>query len=79
MDLEGNYSGSSQPVMTGDFHAFSKTPVRLDTPYNQCGPTSGRNGNPWAIAPLSSPGVNPDEARFCLDPNLPSDPSHSSP
>lgn len=79
MDLEGNYSGSSEPVMTGDFHNFSKTPFHLDTPYNQCGPTSGRNGNPWNIAPLSSPGVNPDQARFCLDPNLPSDPSHSSP
>jgi hypothetical protein len=79
MNLEGDYSGSSAPVTTGDFVNFSKTPVHDDSPYNQCGPTSGRSGNPWNIAALASPGVNPGKAYFCLDPNLPSDPSHSSP
>lgn len=79
MSLEGNYSGSRSPVMTGDFVNFSKTPFHDDSPYNQCGPASGRNGNPWGIAMADGPGTNPDKARFCLDPNLPSDPSHSSP
>jgi hypothetical protein len=78
MALDGAYSGSSAPVSTGNFQTFSQTPVHTDSPYKQCSPESGHNGNPWGIAPLDPPGVNPFPARFCLDPNLPSDPSHSS-
>jgi hypothetical protein len=78
MNLDGTNSGSSAPVVTGDFTNFSKTPFHVDTPYNQCGPVSGRNGNPWGISMLDGPGANPGSARFCLDPNLPSDPTHSS-
>ncbi|EIE99376.1 golvesin C-terminal-like domain-containing protein [Saccharomonospora glauca] len=79
IDLDGNYSGSNLPVVKGDFHTFSQTPIHADSPYNRCGPTSGRNGNPWAIAIADPPGANPDGATFCLDVNLPPDPSHSSP
>ncbi len=79
MDAAGNYSGSSAPVLKGDFNNFSKIPLPGDSPYNQCGPASGRYGNPWNIALLDPPGVDPSPARFCLDPNLASDPSHSSP
>jgi hypothetical protein len=78
MKPDGTYSGAITPVTTGDFVNFSKSPFHDDTPYGQCGASSGRSGNPWSIDMIDGPGHIPSEARFCLDPSLPADPSHSS-
>jgi hypothetical protein len=82
MDLNGAYSGSNQPVMSGDFQSFSRLPFPFPppSPYEACDFATGRSGNPWDISaiPPEDPGVNPPRAHFCLDKNLPSDQSHSS-
>ncbi|MFJ4770373.1 hypothetical protein ACIP88_14805 [Streptomyces uncialis] len=68
MGLNGVTLPSSLPVITGDFTAFSRvvTLDAADTPYSQCGQTTGRGGNPWGIDPTSSAGTNP-AGRNCFD------------
>lgn len=82
-DLEGRYTASSQPVMRGDFYAFSKDPyAHGETPYGGCDANvrGERVGNPWIIQFDDAAGVNPPFSRFCLSNGdlIRPDPSHSS-
>ncbi|BCB88663.1 golvesin C-terminal-like domain-containing protein [Phytohabitans suffuscus] len=87
MSLTGGNSGSSAPVWRGDFRNFSALPDPNQTfplwpnPWGPCDSATDRSGNPWDMSPLpwpDDPGVNPDDASFCLDRSIPRDPSHSS-
>lgn len=76
IDQTGAYTNSASPLLKGDFEAFSAV-IDLTghgMPYGECGPTTGRSGNPWGIdVGLDGPGVNPS-GKFCSWPSTsPSD------
>jgi hypothetical protein len=77
VDKYGNPTGGA-PVQAGDWPDFSETPVTSlypsPDPWNPCyiGPTttglnfiSRRDGNPWGLAMLTSPGDLSSSAGFC--------------
>jgi hypothetical protein len=89
MALDGTYSGSSAPVVNGNFYYFSRIPDPNETfplwenPYGDCGAATGQSGNPWGMSyeedlVPEDPGIDPATAHFCLDVNLPTDSEYSS-
>lgn len=88
MTTTGGSTSSNQPVWRGDFQNFSNPPDPNEeyplwpNPFGPCDSATDRSGNPWnmsaAAIPPQDPGHNPDSAHFCLDRDLPRDPSHSS-
>ncbi|WP_188316828.1 hypothetical protein, partial [Solihabitans fulvus] len=79
VNLDGTASGSSQPVLTGDFRNFSSTGALLtDTPYGNCSAGSGRTGNPWDLPVASASDTDPGTGHFCANAdNLAPDPNYS--
>jgi hypothetical protein len=78
ISLDGNFSGSSSPVVKGDFQGFSHLPIVPTSPYGSCDSGTDKSGNPWSIGPTDAAGTNPSPAHFCLDSSLPIDPAYSS-
>jgi hypothetical protein len=87
MTLTGGSTTANGPVWSGNFLNFSKLPdpnqdfPLWPNPYGPCDSATDRSGNPWdmSTAPIpEDPGKNPDHAHFCVDRNIPRDPSHSS-
>lgn len=86
MSLEGGFSKSSAPVITGDFQKFSALPdpnqdyPLWPNPFGPCDAATDRSGNPWDISVdvPPAPGADPPHAHFCLDRNLAIDPPYSS-
>ncbi|MFI1726954.1 hypothetical protein ACH41F_38265, partial [Streptomyces sp. NPDC020489] len=68
MKLDGEMVLSSEPVITGDFKAFSRVAAVSgnDTPYGYCDQLSGHGGNPWGIDLSDGPGVN-RAGKTCFD------------
>ncbi|MHB9858380.1 carbohydrate-binding protein [Streptomyces sp. YIM S03343] len=83
IDLDGNYTGSSAPVTTGDFYHFSgidaplPTPDQSEHPYASCDITTGHGGNPWNIGAIDDAGIDPSNAHFCNAPGKSPDPNFS--
>ncbi|MFJ6673306.1 hypothetical protein ACIQMJ_19525 [Actinosynnema sp. NPDC091369] len=70
IDRNGARTGTSQPVLRGDWFNFTKIPeVGSDTAYGPCRGIGlhERAGNPWEINPVipTDPGTNPPFRRFC--------------
>ena len=83
VNRDGLNTGTSRPVMRGDFFRFSMIPeFASGTAYGLCGPISEyeREGNPWAISPHipSQPGINPEFVGFCSNRTINPDPQYSS-
>jgi hypothetical protein len=69
IDLAGATRATNEPVMHGEFKAFSNVADQIRPhPFGWCYYGSGRSGNPWQItvslAP-TQPGINPDVVLFC--------------
>ncbi|OLZ60357.1 hypothetical protein BS330_08525 [Amycolatopsis keratiniphila subsp. nogabecina] len=86
INLDGMPSRSAEPVIRGDFKAFSSFPDATGGPgpwgsaHGRCDANTGQNGNPWGMTPVpipEDPGIAPASATFCLDSRITPDPSHS--
>ncbi|SCF43356.1 hypothetical protein GA0070564_10997 [Micromonospora mirobrigensis] len=87
MTMTGASTTSNQPALQGDFQKFSNSPDPSNNfpawpnPFGPCDVATERSANPWnmsAADPRQGAGYNPDSGHFCLDKNLPGDPSHSN-
>jgi hypothetical protein len=87
IDLNGNFTGSNQPVIRGNFHNFSAIPdpnqdfPLWPNPFGDCDSSTDQSGNPWGISPLPVPqdaGINPARAHFCVDKTIPIDQAFSA-
>ncbi|WP_019813823.1 golvesin C-terminal-like domain-containing protein [Saccharomonospora saliphila] len=83
IDRDGNRTGTSAPVMKGDFQDFSRAPdpnqefPAWPNAYGPCDTATARSGNPWDMTISMDPGANPENGHFCVDRDLPIDPRYS--
>ncbi len=72
IEQDGHPRNTAQPLLTGDFNAFSNMPRHPgDDPFNECDRTSGRAGNPWDMSATDGADTNPTTVHFCVDPDIP--------
>ncbi|MEU6406929.1 Tat pathway signal protein [Streptomyces sp. NPDC046985] len=82
VDLNGDDTGSDQPVTTGDFYHFSglTVPPFADDPYGNCSTGADHSGNPWGILVYAGPvepEIDPTNTHFCNAPGKTPDPEYT--